>query len=174
MVTYIIPLRREFLKVPEYRRAGRAAKAVKKFIMRHMKIRDKDSNKVKLDRYLNSEIWFRGRTNPPSKIKVTAEKDEKGNVKVELAELPEKVKFLKMKHEKRAKMAEKKTPEKKISDNEEKKDEKTEEEKKDEQEKEKAVAEKNIQRAEMESKAQKHTTPVKETKTPRKSMNMGH
>ena len=36
--TYIIPLRREWLKVPEYKRTNKAVKAIRQFIVRHMKI----------------------------------------------------------------------------------------------------------------------------------------
>src|SRR3989338_2570152 len=72
---YTIPLRREFLKVPQYRRAGRAAKAVKQFIAKHMKVPERDVDKVKMDIYLNNELWFRGKANPPSRIKVKEKKE---------------------------------------------------------------------------------------------------
>src|SRR3989338_9112388 len=88
---YIIPLRREWLKVPMYERTGRAIKAIKKFIAKNMKVIDRDVSKVKLDVYFNNEIWFRGRANPPSKIKVKAVK-EGDIVKVGLADIPEHIK----------------------------------------------------------------------------------
>ena len=72
---YIIPLRREWSKVPRYKKANRAIKAIKKFLARHMKIRDRDLDKIKIDKYLNEEIWFRGIRKPPHKIKVKAVKD---------------------------------------------------------------------------------------------------
>ena len=53
---YIIPLRREINKVPRYRKTEKAIKAIKKFLARHMKIRDRDLNKIKIDRYLNEEM----------------------------------------------------------------------------------------------------------------------
>ena len=46
---YVIPLRKEWRKVANYRRTGRAVKEIKKFIARHMKVPDRDLNKVKLD-----------------------------------------------------------------------------------------------------------------------------
>lgn len=142
---YVIPLRREWLKMPEYRRAGRAAKAIKKFIARHMKVPERDTDKVKIDIYLNHEIWARGVRNPPSKIKVRATKYE-DLVKVELVEMPGHLKFLKLRHEKQhKKIKEKKEakPEEAKSEIKEK-EEKTEEEKKDEKEKEKAGEEQQI------------------------------
>ena len=155
---YTIPLRKEWRKVSNYRRAGRAAKAIKKFIAKHMKVPERDVSKVKLDMYLNNEIWFRGRTKPPAKIKVRVTKE--GDIfKVTLAETTKHVKFAKQKHEKFHKESEtsKETPE-------EKKEEKTEEEKKDEKEKETATAIQKEQIAEQKASVQKHVP--KENKTP--------
>ncbi len=70
---YTIPLRREFLKAPRYRRAKKAIKATKEFILKHMKVKE-----VKLHKELNEFIMSRGRQNPPGKVKVTAIK--KGDV----------------------------------------------------------------------------------------------
>lgn len=154
---YIIPLRREWQKVANYRRAGRAAKAIKKFIAKHMKVEDRDLDKVKLDVYLNQEVWFRGRKKPPAKIKVRAVKESEV-VNVFLAEEPSHIKFLKLKSEKRHKLADTSAPAQKA---EEKKETKTEEQKKDESEKEKAVAEVKAAEIKQDLKAQKHLTSVK-------------
>ena len=175
---YVIPLRREWMKVPRYKRTARGVKAVKKFVARHMGIRDRDLNKIKLDVYLNNEIWFRGGKKPPSKIKVKAVKEE-NIVRVELVEAPERIKFLKARDAKRhKKIVKEKVEEKKESGLEEKiekadkaeqssaspsqkvltsEGEKTEKEKKEETEKEKAVEQANIKIAETAAKAQKHT-----------------
>ncbi len=164
---YIIPLRREWRKVANYRRAGRAAKFIKKFIARHMKVPDRDVSKVKIDTYLNNEIWFRGRKKPPAKIKVKATK-EKDIVKVELAETPEYVRFLKLKHEKRHKQSGKpeiKSPVKEIKETEEKSEKKEEE-----KEKEQAVAEARQLEAKQEAKTLKHLTKIKEPKIQRKAL----
>ena len=96
---YIIPLRNKWKRVPRYKKANKAIKAIKEFLVRHMKIRDGDLNKIKVDKYLNEEIWFRGIRKPPAKIKVKAIK-EGDIVKVELAELPDKLKFKKLREEK--------------------------------------------------------------------------
>src|SRR3989344_9506839 len=94
---YIIPIRKKSLKVVRYERTGRAIKIIKQFIAKHMKVPDRDVSKVKLDVYLNNEIWFRGRAHPPSKIKVKATKI--GDiVKVDFVDIPEHVKFAKAKH----------------------------------------------------------------------------
>ncbi len=165
---YIIPLRREWRKVANYRRTGRAVKAIKKFIARHMKIPDRDVSKVKVDVYLNNEIWFRGRKKPPAKIKVKAIKEGE-IVKVQLVEIPEYIKFLKQRHERLHKAIEKieKPKETVPAPTEEKKEEKSKEQKEEkkieEQEKEKAVAEVHALEAKQEAKAQKHITKVKKT-----------
>jgi len=159
---YVIPLRRELLKVPIYRRSERAVKAIKKFIAKHMKVTDRDVKKVKLDVYLNNEIWFRGITNPPSKVKVKARK-EGDIVKVDFVEIPAHVKFLKGKHEKRHKKPEvKKEAKPEAKPAETKEEVKTEEQKKDEAEKEKATELLHAKEAKQDAKAQKHTTKVKE------------
>src|SRR3989338_3199154 len=162
---YIIPLRNEWRKVANYRRTGRAIKEIKKFIARHMKVPDRDLDKVKLDIYLNNEIWFRGKRKPPAKIKVRARKE--GNiVKVELADIPEYVKFRMQKHEKlqkkldKGKLKEVKEPEKPKEDKEVKKED--EEKKKDEKEKEKSIANLRALEAKQDLKAQKHTIKGKE------------
>ncbi|MDO8481003.1 MAG: 50S ribosomal protein L31e, partial [Nanoarchaeota archaeon] len=77
--TYNIPLRRDFMHVPEYKRSKKAMKAVREFIEKHMK-----SVNVKLGRHLNMAVWARGIRHPPHHIKVVAKKDEEGMVKVEL------------------------------------------------------------------------------------------
>ena len=58
---YVVPMRRGFLKVPSYRKAKKAVAVLKQFIAKHMKVEDRDVRKVKLDMYLNEEIWHRGR-----------------------------------------------------------------------------------------------------------------
>lgn len=161
---YIIPLRKEWLKVPMYRRSRRAVDAIKKFLAKHMKVEDRDVNKVKLDVYFNNEIWFRGRTNPPAKVKVKAVK-ENGIVRVEFAETPEYVKFLKGKHEKAQKRLEAKEP-KEQPKVEEKKEEKSEEQKRDEKEKETSTAEANAKQFEVKAKEQKNIGKAEKTQRP--------
>lgn len=113
---FTIPLRKEWDKVPDYKKANRAIKAIKKFLARHMKVYDRDLNKVKLDKFLNEYVWARGIKNPPIKVKVKAWRDGE-IIRAELVELPESFRFKKAKLEKRGKKAEealqKKKPEKK-------------------------------------------------------------
>ncbi|MEK6852701.1 MAG: 50S ribosomal protein L31e [Nanoarchaeota archaeon] len=114
---YTIPLRREIEKVPRYKRATKAVKAIREFLVRHMRVYDRDLKKVRIERWLNMHIWERGIKNPPTKIRVKAVKD--GDiVRVELAELPKKA----LKEEKK-----KKKLEEKRSKSEKKKEEKQEE-----------------------------------------------
>jgi len=80
---YTIPLRRQTLKVPSFKKANKAAKTVREFISKHMK-----SDNVKIGKYLNLNIWKHGAKNPPGKVKVNAVKDEKGKVVVEIVGAP--------------------------------------------------------------------------------------
>ncbi|OIO80142.1 hypothetical protein AUJ84_04475 [Candidatus Pacearchaeota archaeon CG1_02_32_132] len=154
---YTIPLRSKWMNKPSYKRTRASVMAIKKFIARHMKIVDRDEKKVKIDRYLNNELWFRGAKTPFSKIKVIARRDGE-NVIVELAEMPEKLKFAKIKDERRHKKDDKK---KEKAERPEDKIEKTEEEKKEEKEKAKSVAIAGEKQAEMQAKEQKHMTKLK-------------
>lgn len=97
---YIVPLRKGWLKVPKYKRANKAVKTLKEFMVKHMKIYDRDLRKVKIDLYLNNEIRFRGIKKPYSKIKVKAKKFDNDIVKVELVNLPKHIEFEKKREEK--------------------------------------------------------------------------
>lgn len=81
--TYNVPLRKEFLKVPKYKRAKKAVKALKQFLVKHMK-----SDDVKIGKYLNDEIWKHGIKNPPHHVKLNAVKDKEGAVTAELVGAP--------------------------------------------------------------------------------------
>lgn len=80
---YNIPLRRQTLKVPPFRKANKAVKTVQEFISKHMK-----SDNVVIGKYLNLNIWKHGAKNPPHHVKVNAVKDDKGKVFVELVDAP--------------------------------------------------------------------------------------
>ena len=69
---YIVPLRKGWLKVPKYKRANKAVKTLKEFLLKHMKVYDNDLRKIKLDPILNNEIRFRGMRKPPARIRVRA------------------------------------------------------------------------------------------------------
>ena len=150
---YIIPLRREWIRVPRYERTGRAIKAIKRFIAKHMKIADRDVDKVKLDVYFNNDLWFKGRASPPARIKVKASREGEV-VHVTHAESPEHVSFLRARHLKVHKKSDKK-PE--AHPSEVKPEEaKTEEQKTDEKEKAQSAAIANEKDAEIKAKEQKH------------------
>jgi large subunit ribosomal protein L31e len=163
---YIVPLRRKFLRTPKYRRVPKAVKALKQFVARHMTIRDKDMNKIKLDMYLNEELWFRGIRKPLARVKVKCKKFESGIVKVELAEMPQALKWKKEKEEKvigevkKIKEVEKKKEEIKEEKKEVKEEEK-EEKKKEEIEGEKSIVEAGIKDAKEKSKEVKHEVKLK-------------
>lgn len=77
--TYTIPLRKEWLKTPKYRRAKKAIRAIKEFLIKHMK-----SENIKIGKFINLRIWKDGIKNPPGKIKINVSKDDEGLVKAEL------------------------------------------------------------------------------------------
>ena len=152
---YIVPLRRKFLKTPRHKRTPKAIKELKIFIAKHMQIRDKDTNKVKLDRFLNEEMWHYGIQKPLAKIKVKCRKYDSGIIRVELAEMPQVLKYKKIREEKSKEEVKKKKEEKKA---EESKEEKKEDEsgKVEEKEKEKATVEAGLEQAKLKAKEMKH------------------
>ena len=165
---YVIPLRKEWMKVPRYRKTNKAVKAVKEFLARHMKIRDKDLNKIKVDKYLNEFLWARGVKNPPSKVKVKATK-ENDVVKAELVEMPAKLKFKKLREEKlissASEVAKKRKSEKLEKELEEAdKNKDGVEDKKEVEEKKEAIAEAGQEIQKAEALKEKHTTKPKSPK----------
>jgi len=101
---YTIPLREKCRPVPRYRKTEKAMKTIKEFIAKHMKVIDRDIKKVKVDSYLNETVWQRGIKNPPHKIKVRAIK-EGDIVRVEAVELPNNLKYKKLREERTEKKA---------------------------------------------------------------------
>lgn len=77
-----IPLR-DTKAVPRTRRANRAIKEIREYVMRHMKV---DEDKVWIDGSVNEKVWERGIQKPPSKITVKAVKFDDGLVEVSLSE----------------------------------------------------------------------------------------
>ena len=147
---YTIPLRKEWTKVPSYKRTAKAVKAIKEFIAHHMKVTNRNLDNVKVDSYLNNEVWHRGVSTPPARVTVKAVK--KGEiVHVTFVTDPERVKFARERHTRRHVKVEKK-----VTVSETKKEVKTEEEKKAETEKEKSVAIANEKMLEQQANVQKH------------------
>jgi len=157
---YTVPLRRKFQKTPRYKRVPKAVKALKKFIARNMKIRDGDLRKIKIDKYLNEELWFRGIKNPPAKIKVKA-KMVGDNVLVELAEIPEKVKWKKQREERAKKEIEEKAVKKKEEKKAKEKVEEKEEAVEEKEEKKEATVEAGLKAAEKQAREVKAETKMK-------------
>jgi large subunit ribosomal protein L31e len=62
---YVVPLRKEWLKVPRWRRSKRAVDALQDFISKHTKVHN-----VRISNWLNEEVWKHGGKNPPSKVEV--------------------------------------------------------------------------------------------------------
>ena len=77
---YTINLGRAWL-TPEHKRTDRVINMIREFAEKHMK-----SDEVKLEQDLNRQIWSRGKTNPPRKVRVKMVKDEDGVVTVSLYE----------------------------------------------------------------------------------------
>jgi large subunit ribosomal protein L31e len=124
---YTIPLRNKVMKVPAYKRAKKAIRVIREFLVKNMRIRDRDLGKIKLDKYLNQMIWSRGIKHPPHKIRIKAIKEGE-IVRVEAYELSENLKFNKKRAETSAKKELDKKENKKKKENKEV-DEKESEEK---------------------------------------------
>jgi len=81
--TYNVPLRKQWLKSPRWKRSKKAVSALREFISKHMK-----SENVKIGKYANDLIWKHGGKNPPHHIKVDVTKDSEGKVFAELVGAP--------------------------------------------------------------------------------------
>jgi len=171
---YVVPMRRGFLKVPSYRKAKKAVLVLKQFVAKHMKVEDRDVRNVKVDMYLNEQIWHRGIKNPLHKVKIIATKMTDGIVYVKLAEMP---KILEFKMQREAKRASKVTKanishDDKNDHTEESEKVKTDEQKTEEAEKEKATQEAGLKENKAKAKAGKQTQQAKHEKntTPRRTV----
>lgn len=104
--TYTIPLRREYLKVPQYRRTEKASRALREFLVKHMK-----SDNIRIGKFLNEHLWMHGMKNPPHHVRVNVVKIPEGTVYAELFGKP-----LKIGKEEKAEKKEVKAAEEKKSD----------------------------------------------------------
>jgi len=128
---YNIPLRREWLKSPKWKRSKKAITAIESYLLKHTKVPE-----IKLSRWINEAVWEKGGKNPPAKITLKVEiNKEKKIARAELAELPAKAKR-KLESRKKEELKAKKVEEKKPKIEEVP----AEEEKKEEVKKEKAPA----------------------------------
>ena len=118
---YNVPLRKEFMKAPIYKRSEKAITALREFFKRHMK-----TEEVIIGKYLNQEIWKKGPRHPPHHVSVKAIKEE-NKVKIELVNAPEEKIEEKEKKTKKDKKTEKKEEIKVAKEEEEDKETKKEE-----------------------------------------------
>ena len=87
---YTVPLSKAWI-VPRKKRAPKAARIVRSFVMKHMKVRteaegDEEPERLIIDNEVNEKLWSRGIEKPPRKIKVRVVKDKEGVITVLLAE----------------------------------------------------------------------------------------
>ncbi|MDH7477516.1 MAG: 50S ribosomal protein L31e [Candidatus Bathyarchaeota archaeon] len=89
---YTIPLGKAWIGPPR-KRAPRAMRIIKSFLIKHMKLEKKvegeeeeTPKKLIITNEVNERIWSRGIEKPPRKVRVRAAKDKEGNVTVYLAE----------------------------------------------------------------------------------------
>jgi large subunit ribosomal protein L31e len=180
---YIVPLRSEWLKAVSHKRANKAVKALKQFMVQHMKIYDRDLRKIKIEQALNNEIRFRGMKKPPAKIKVLAKKYDDDIVRVFLVDIPAHVKFERLREEKAKAEIDKKGKASSVSKETEshKKEDKTVETKKEEKEeseekkteakeKEEASRDEGLKLAKDKALEQKHVTKDNKVMMPRKTL----
>jgi large subunit ribosomal protein L31e len=173
---YTIPLRDKCRPVPRYKKTPKSVKTIKEFLVRHMQIRDKDLKKIRIDPYLNEQLWIRGIKKPLHKVKVKVVK-EGDIVKVYSSELPVKIDFKKKRIEKyeasQAEFVEKqksmmqKAKETMQNKGKDKKEETTEEPKEEEkkEDKEKEKIKEEIKKDAPKQKAPKQTAPKPKQKT---------
>jgi large subunit ribosomal protein L31e len=81
--SYNVPLRKEYMKAPNWKRTPRAVKAIRDFVKKHAK-----SDNIKIGKYLNDFMWKHGMKNPPHHVKIDITKTEDGLVKAELVGAP--------------------------------------------------------------------------------------
>ncbi|MCJ7613880.1 50S ribosomal protein L31e [Candidatus Bathyarchaeota archaeon] len=87
---YTIPLGKAWISTRK-KRAPRAGRIVKSFVLKHMKVRteaeeEEEPEKLVIDNEVNEKLWSRGIEKPPRKIRVRVIKDKEGVVTVLLAE----------------------------------------------------------------------------------------
>jgi large subunit ribosomal protein L31e len=87
---YTIPLSKVWIS-PRKKRAPKAARIVRAFVMKHMKVRteaegEEEPERLVIDNEVNEKLWSRGIEKPPRKIRVRVVKDKEGVVTVLLAE----------------------------------------------------------------------------------------
>lgn len=108
--TYIVPLRKEYLKAPNWNRTKKAVKALREFLLKHLK-----GKTVSIGKNLNDELWKKGLKNPPHHVSVHAIKDKDGLIKAELTGFPLEIKKQEKKTKKKEESKDETKPKKKES-----------------------------------------------------------
>jgi large subunit ribosomal protein L31e len=81
--------------MPANKRAPKAMRILKQFIIKHMKLEAKPETETEeeeepaqlvVSNEVNERVWSRGIEKPPRNIRIRAAKDKEGNVTVYLAE----------------------------------------------------------------------------------------
>ena len=170
---YIIPLREKGRSAVRYKKTPKAVKTVKEFVAKHMKIENRDLNKVKVDKYLNEALWYRGIKNPIHKIKVKVVKEGE-IVRVYAVDLPTNLHHKKKREDKNSeeqkKIGDKKKKEIEAQKKKEEEAEKAEEDKDKDgvedkvEEKEKETATKEVAQKEMKKEAKENAEAPKKGK----------
>lgn len=143
--TYTIPLRKDSLKSPKWRRSERAISTLRKYISKHTK-----AESVKINHWISEQIWARGNKHPPARVKVNVSVKDKIAI-VESSELSPRAKRIEDAKMKAKAEAEKKNKKTIIPDKKKKKEEKE-------------VAEKTSLKKEAKDKESKRKTKNKESK----------
>lgn len=92
---YTVPLRKAWI-VPPNKRAPKAMRLIKAFVIKHMKLEagreeideeaEEEQRRLLISNEVNERIWRRGIEKPPRRVRIRAAKDKEGNVTVFLAE----------------------------------------------------------------------------------------
>jgi large subunit ribosomal protein L31e len=87
---YTIPLGKAWIS-PRKKRAPKAARILKSFVLKHMKVSteaegEEEPERLVIDNEVNEKLWKRSIEKPPRKIRVRVIKDKEGVVTVLLAE----------------------------------------------------------------------------------------
>jgi len=76
--TYMLPFQKVW-RMPRQARAPKAARMLREYVQRHMKVK---VDEVLISNEVNEQIWAKGITNPPRRLRVRMVKDKEGKVTV--------------------------------------------------------------------------------------------
>ncbi len=76
--TYMLPFQKVW-RMPRQARAPKAARMLREYVQQHMKVK---VDEVLISNEVNEQIWAKGITNPPRRLRVRMVKDKEGMVTV--------------------------------------------------------------------------------------------